>query len=494
MSCLKPCFLPGLKIHRPHLGEKLRGEGVTLRISDHSGHAGKFAPSPLNRLRCADGKRIDLAFMLTCKKIASETRGLALSSNILNFVAVCPSEKEHRAVAGRFGLALTTLSQRRSHKLHQIYPDTLNIPDDIWRDISEIEPKLAPYVELLQRRPNGWRVMDGASHMMPTIIERPEIGWPGTCGETPSVFRKFARSALQVLLANKDRFEPEEFLQFERGMLRWHETEHAGIVGVNPDAWEIPTTQSLDRDSRLSIRKIILNEDRAAVAFPEAHGLGLIPYCQENPRLRVERRVSMWKTVFQTQFDGRNIHVRPYDSNDGLWADSVSRPVALWILEALELEPAGMPPGAFTLTFEGDQKCWEIFRTVVQRDAAWQAAVDLSLKRQILPSLSWVTRRLDGWAHIGSLSKWHVLEGFPQAVQDIVAGKSTVKCNFDVGEAWDVEKLVEERKDWTMSDWKERWKRGFGVRFDPDPPSPKYLHLLCDNTFEMNVPIDPAAF
>ncbi|KAJ0335183.1 hypothetical protein COL922a_009595 [Colletotrichum nupharicola] len=188
----------------------------------------------------------------------------------------------------------------------------------------------------------------------------------------------------------------------------------------------------------------------------------------------------MWRTVFQTQFDGRNIHVRPYDSNDGVWANSVSRPVALWILEALQLEPAGMPPGAFTFTFEGDQKCSEIFRTVVQRDAAWQAEVDLSLERQILPSLSWVTRRLDGWAHIGSLSKWRVLEGFPQAVQDIVAGKSIVKCNFDVGEAWDVEKLVEERKDWTMSDWKERWRRGFG--------------LLCDNTFETNVPIDPVNF
>ncbi|KAF3801819.1 hypothetical protein GCG54_00015039 [Colletotrichum gloeosporioides] len=493
-----------------------------------------------NRLRCADGKRIDLAFMLTCKKIANETRGLALSSNILNFGAVCPSEQEHREVAGRFGIALTTLSQRRSYKLDQIYPDTLDIPNDIWRDISKIEPKLAPYVELLQRRPNGWRVMDGASHMMPTIIERPEIGWPGTCGETPSVFRKFARSALQLLLANKDRFEPEEFRQFERGMLPWHETELAGIVSVNPNAWEIPTLQSLSwylrdmcpftaaeiskkwgspndgfdqklvkhhysaaaaairflcslrRDSRLSIRKIILNEDRAAVAFPEAHGLGLIPYCQENPRLRVERRVSMWRTVFQTQVDGQAQHAKPYDFNDGAWADLISRPVAVWILEALELEPAGMPPGAFTLTFEGDQKCSEIFRTVVQRDAAWQAAVDLSLERQILPPLSWVARRRDGWAHHTARdSKWHVLEGFPQAVQDIVAGKSIVKCNFDMGEIWDVEKLVEDRKDWTMSDWDQRWKRGFHVRFDPDPPSPKYLQLLCDNTFDTNVPIDP---
>ncbi|KAH0428495.1 hypothetical protein CcaCcLH18_08957 [Colletotrichum camelliae] len=497
-----------------------------------------------NKLKRADGERIDLSFMLTCKKIANETRGLALSSNVLNFVAVCPSDQDHRSVAGRFGLALRKLDHTRSSKLNQIYPDMLSVPDDIWKEISEIEPRLAPYVDFLRRRPNGWRMMalpDGTQRPMPSIIERPEIGCPGTCGETPSVFRRFVRSALGILLANKHRFGPEEFSRFEKEVFPWHEARIEGIVGVNPDAWEIPASKDLDRyldemgsvtaadikkqwntpnrgfderlvkhhysaaatairflcslhrDSRLSIRNIILNEDRAAVAFPEAHGLGLIPYCQENQRLRVERRVSMWRTVFQTQVDGHSTHARPYDFNDGLWADFISRPVAVWILEALELEPAGMPAGSFTLTLEGDQECSDIFRNIVQRDAAWQAAVDLSLERQILPPLSWVTRRLDGWAYSEvDDNKWHILEGFPQAVHDIVAGKSIVKCNFDVGEAWDVEKLVEERKNWTMSEWKKRWTRDYDLRFDPDPPSPKYLQLLCDNTFDTNVPIDPA--
>lgn len=502
-------FISDMTVHLFDLPRELR-DLIYLQYFLCDG--GYILDSNSNKLKCADGARIDLSLRLTCKKLAKETNGIALSSNALRFVAVCPEDQEQRETAGRFGLALTELHLTQSSKLDQIYPDTLSVPDDIWKEISAIEPRLAPYVDFLRRRPNGWRIMEfsnGTRGSVPSIIERPEIGYPGTCGETPSGFRKFVRSALEILLANKHRFESEEFPRFEKGVLPPHVTQIEGIVGINPSAWEIPTLQSLDRylrdmcpataaeiselwetpnggidlrliehhysaaatairflcslprDSRLSIRNIILNEDRAAVAFPEAHGLGLIPYCQENPRLRVERRVSMWRTVFQTETGTFISPAKPDIYNNGLLAGLISHPVAVWILEALELEPAGMPPGSFLLTFEGDQACSEVFRTVVQRDAAWQAAVDLSLERQILPSLSWVMRRLDGWANHAAETKWYVLEGFPQAVQDIVAAKSIVKCNFDVGEAWDVEKLVEERKNWTMSDWQKRWERGW---------------------------------
>jgi hypothetical protein len=55
--------------------------------------------------------------------------------------------------------------------------------------------------------------------------------------------------------------------------------------------------KSLRPGIRLRIRNILLHEDRESVAFPESHVLGLIPFCKENPRLRVDRRVNLWRNV-----------------------------------------------------------------------------------------------------------------------------------------------------------------------------------------------------
>jgi hypothetical protein len=47
---------------------------------------------------------------------------------------------------------------------------------------------------------------------------------------------------------------------------------------------------------RTHIRRIVLSEDREAVGFPESHGKWLVPFCLENTRLRIERRVNLWRT------------------------------------------------------------------------------------------------------------------------------------------------------------------------------------------------------
>jgi hypothetical protein len=56
--------------------------------------------------------------------------------------------------------------------------------------------------------------------------------------------------------------------------------------------------QSIPPSTRFCVRKIILKEDRKSSAYSECHGRGLISFCIENPLLRVERRVNIWRTVF----------------------------------------------------------------------------------------------------------------------------------------------------------------------------------------------------
>ncbi|KAF6812014.1 hypothetical protein CMUS01_13158 [Colletotrichum musicola] len=207
----------------------------------------------------------------------------------------------------------------------------------------------------------------------------------------------------------------------------------------------------------MSIRSIVLNEDQRSVAFSECHALGLILYCRENTRLRIDRRVSR-RTVLQTTMADIDYTV-PY-AEAKLEPSQISYRVAVWILDALELQAAGMPPGCFTLTLDGDSTCSEIFQTLVQRDTAWQTAIDLCLERDILPALAWDVRRRDS-RNLGGRNEWYLFEAFPQAIEDILAGRSIVKCTFGLGDAWgetcDVERFIEENKSKTMDEWREAW-------------------------------------
>ncbi|KAL7938255.1 hypothetical protein V8C35DRAFT_291399 [Trichoderma chlorosporum] len=140
---------------------------------------------------------------------------------------------------------------------------------------------------------------------------------------------------------------------------------------------------------RLCLRDIRLHEDAVSVANPECHAQGLIEFCIENPNLRIERRLDLWRNVFQSPSMAMDNLVFIFENQweasgeddagrgRGLCSYSLSESVALWITEALALIPLGMPRSSFKLVLdagESQKECAEILQTIIQRDAAWQAA------------------------------------------------------------------------------------------------------------------------
>jgi hypothetical protein len=74
-------------------------------------------------------------------------------------------------------------------------------------------------------------------------------------------------------------------------------------------------------------------------------------------------------------------------ASDRLRAEDITKAVGTWVMEALALPSLGMPEDSFTLILDGSptpKHTSEIFRTVVQRDAAWQTALNLSYSRGLL--------------------------------------------------------------------------------------------------------------
>lgn len=57
-------------------------------------------------------------------------------------------------------------------------------------------------------------------------------------------------------------------------------------------------------------------------------------------------------------------------------------------------------------------------------------------------------------------------------------GKSIICCNFDIGEPWDIEKILQANKNCSIEDWSERWSfhepQGYGC----PSPLPSFSSLV----------------
>lgn len=238
---------------------------------------------------------------------------------------------------------------------------------------------------------------------------------------------------------------------------------------------------SIGSSTRGHILHIVLREDFESVASPECHGRGFIFVCTENPSLRVERYVSLWQIAFPVKpktsfeylygmFGDMHIPAPDWLSNDAVFAKDLTSSVGTWITEALLLPSLGMPANCYTLVLDGDpipEKTTLAFN-VVQRDAAWQVALDLCYSRGILPEPSWLDRRL---------RTGYMFESLPDAMKNISKISPLIRCNFDVGSAHDPEALVEEHNGWSLEKWEKNWVTHEVRRFETEPPLPSWHEL-----------------
>ncbi|KAJ4358758.1 uncharacterized protein N0V89_003342 [Didymosphaeria variabile] len=125
-------------------------------------------------------------------------------------------------------------------------------------------------------------------------------------------------------------------------------------------ACAIQLLKELRSEHRLNLRKIVIDERYLSVCAMESHANGLIPYCNENPKLCIEVKVDVWHVLLQkTWYDGR------------LFAYSVIVGVARWLSEASSLLAQGMPQGQYTLLLGGaEPELLEPLWNAIKRAAA----------------------------------------------------------------------------------------------------------------------------
>jgi len=291
------------------LPRELRDIIYDYYLRSPAGYAYRFET---NKLTNADASSISLSLAFTCRQIATEMKGLALRVNKITFTTFF--SKATRESAGMFHAALKNIALKQVSLLNHLVPRLLTL--DMMQSITSIYPQFWPLL-------SNWRLRDGKSI----------LGWKMfDFGEVPSIWLDFVHYTLVTIAQHPDYRE-----EVKLKALYWQANESLTLELANTflEPWSIPDATELDglcsvaqfksyntlycegleysysatssairflrslpTSTRKDIRELRLLEDRESVADSACHARGLIPYCRENLKLRVECSVRLWETIF----------------------------------------------------------------------------------------------------------------------------------------------------------------------------------------------------
>jgi hypothetical protein len=437
-----------------------------------------------------DGYPVDLALTLTCAQIASETRGLALRVNTIYFSSWYSDHL--RLKMARIDFVLKRLTDLKRNVLFEYYRR-----DGISAEVIERVCNEYPAFNRALRSPPGRSFLaslgyfsNGQANSLERQLIAKTLGhlrrdstfWASVQSDRNLAMTKTVRNRKfwEASVAPNDNHSapldlapwtiPSDDVLTELVDLLSNGYNIREEVNFSFSAAAIAITYltSLPSTTRLQLRKIILNENHTAVGNPECHAQGLIPFCQENPKLMVERRVDLWHNILvQGLPNGR----QGLTDRSAIDTYAITASVSSWIVEALALESLGMPTGSFRFVLNGDPAPHgaTLIMQVLHRDAAWQRAIEECFKRKIFPGSS----GLDWHSY-----ECYMFEGFPDALADMVHGRSIIQCNFELGEPSDVEELITAHADWPLSKWLREWGSQRPQQYECPPPLPPFSEIV----------------
>lgn len=472
------------------------------------------------KLTDAYGRTIDMSLIYTCRLIAAEMHGLALQRNTITFTTVYSDDLRIRA--GRFQSLMDRLQHQENIILAKALPwfrPPYSLPSaPLVEDVDRWFPEFRPILDRL---------------LSPSLANNPPLRRSilrNSWGEAPSLYRRFLGYLLCFLSA-----QPQfgEIVALDRGPESYptdvyakERSNSAAFLTLDYAPWATPSEEdllqmdhaldiyserdrkssnwyltlrdrrkyrfsavsaaiqfiaSLSDDTRTHIRRLIVHEDYGSVVQPECHAQGLIPFCLENPRLHIERRVDLWRAILVPGTLPREVYcsVNPI-SPLKLHSATVTRSIAPWLVEAAALPSLGMPADSFSLVIDGDPVSAlssQVF-DIVKRDVVWQVCADDCYRVRGFQRPDFFTRRQN---------PAYRYEAFPEIVDSIIARNSFIRCNFPIPEWGQLERLVRGTELWTATEWGNTWDGHEPKQFETEAPLPKWWMLFEENFMQKDV-------
>lgn len=466
-----------------------------------------------NKLIPADNKpaAAHFALMYTCTLIAYEMRGVALKYNTITFSTVYSADL--RLLAGRFEYVLNGLYFHKEFmlgsSLHFITEDNtdeiakkLQVCPELIEPLEVMKPVTAAKLRrFIKRTAENWKIEYSSFHSRQTkqtvlriLSQIPGFDSPRTA------FQRRLQPGENVatvdwapwMIPDEKELDRMSALvygdsQAEKVKLFWSQLYDRSKWRFSATAAAIRFLGSVTKAHRDSMRQILILEDREAVADQACHALGLIPFCKDHPKLRIERRVSLWRNILlgdntewspftRATYDGK---IRTF----GVRAEAVPALIARWLQPTRRLIRDGMPPASFQLTIDGEsasEMSCEIFQ-LVQKRAAWAIAYDEACRRKLIN---------DGPVENGHeyIAALHDLENgseYMAALQDLASERSTlVRCNFQPGISLDVEEIIRENHSFDKYAWLRVGNSFSSGCIVPTPALPPIEQLRGENIVE----------
>ncbi|PSN73428.1 hypothetical protein BS50DRAFT_616806 [Corynespora cassiicola Philippines] len=274
-----------------------------------------------------DGTSLGLSLMLICKQVADEFQEALFRCNTIHFRTAY--SKDLNSTIGKFDV-LTILLNEKIRTLANM-ARTLATPEII----AKVAKRYPALCHLLREEQDSVRIPLSAG---------------GEWGVATSIFHEFERYLME-LLSHEPDFENRICKIIEKGgtdilspRKLVEQNKMIEILAMRRYPWHIPTESDvnllteasvippivawfgldetwfesgaqcrlsaaslaarfLDRlpsKTRRYIREVALHEDLQSSGRPGCHARALIPFCVENRKMRVERRVSLWRTDVPT--------------------------------------------------------------------------------------------------------------------------------------------------------------------------------------------------
>ncbi|PVI01032.1 hypothetical protein DM02DRAFT_613978 [Periconia macrospinosa] len=448
-----------------------------------------------NQLVRADGGCIEHALTLTCRQVAAEMRGLALTMNKITFRTY--HSEETNDSAAHFHNSISTAQGAKARLLDDMAPRYLT------SDMSKAAAAKFPCLEWIL---HDWRHEDYPQYLFdgryPNLF--PQDSW----GQSYLVWTEFVDFTLKLISEHPDF--PSEPQSIKWGV--WNQYDAARLIHMHlPPPWAVlgsdeahklqadvasatgihgyrhPFSEHMDpfpskpykytysaaslairfldsipNSTRQYIRNVLLDEDQESIANASCHALGLALFCHENRQMIIKRNVNLWTACLLVQGKGERLYYHSY---------MVTCAIGSWMIEAAMLPKLGMPSDSFQLILDGEplpELAQSVF-DVVTKDATVQIAMNIWFDKSQYPRV---------WRDFSEGSTW-IWNDFPEVYQDFMAGKlsNLIQCNFDINVGPDPEEMVERFTGSTSLDWYE-YMYGYNPRyFTTEAPLPP-LHLL----------------
>ncbi|KAF5637880.1 hypothetical protein F52700_4583 [Fusarium sp. NRRL 52700] len=491
---------------------------------------GYFLQPASRKLALANGKPIDLALMYTCRLIAQETRDLPLSYN--NVTVSTVYDPELRPLAGRFDYLLFA-QFRKQVSLVLLLGDWF-ITEEIWDRIEQAFPWFVPHLrDALDRHRQGlhqinlkdfrsWTLSNSFKYSAEPF-RRWSYGISALCEALEFTLRTLAQrptekfdSIVEYNLPDWEHSGSDRLLNFLDQCFNPWDVPHADVLTemgrrfeddhlwptltawapnkgqtkeyyakfrISAASAAIGWLNKLPANKRMYIRGLAVIEDYPSVGRQECHAAGLVPFCKENPQLRINHQVSMLNVIFSRALLNRlgsfqsletyaehEIGAEAFDQ-----ANRVSfYEIAEWLAEIVSLRKAGMPNESYTFNLDGEPMgfiCSRIFQQIVLKKEAMRLTIERSL-----PSLDPEDRLYMGL---------ELHRGHGEAFAQLIDNSSFIKANFDPGQLWDAEKMLADFRRIGPWEFFVNYETGQMLYELPRPPSvhivPRLGALVMEN-------------